>query len=71
MIHRKKKNPDAGPELQPESDGITPWLFWLPSLLCVSVLVLLPFADVDAPILFLGKGGQFVGFKNYIAVFQK
>lgn len=70
MIYRKKKNPDAGPELQPESDGITPWLFLLPSLLCVSVLVLLPFADVVRRSFFSAMGGQFVGFKNYIAVFQ-
>lgn len=57
-------------ELSPELDGITPWFFLLPSLLAVSILVLIPFLDVVRRSFFSAMGGQFVGIKNYISVFQ-
>ena len=49
---------------------ITPWLFLMPSLLMVSIFILLPFADVIRRSFFSAMGGQFVGFKNYNYVLQ-
>ena len=46
----------------------TPWLFLAPSLLSVSVLVLLPFADAVRRSFFSAMSRQFVGLKNYEAV---
>lgn len=67
LLKKKRKvNRQTGPEL----DGITPWIFLLPSLLMVSVLVLVPFCDVLRRSFFSAMGGQFVGFRNYMDVFQ-
>lgn len=55
---------------QQDSDGAIPWLFLIPSLLCVSVLVLIPFIDVVRRSFFSAMSGQFVGVKNYLTVFQ-
>jgi len=49
---------------------ITPWLFLAPSLLFVSVMVLLPFGDAVRRSFFSAMSRQFVGFNNYISVFQ-
>ncbi len=54
----------------PELDNLTPWLFLMPSLLLVSILVLLPFGDVLRRSFCSAMGGQFVGLKNYKNVFQ-
>ena len=59
--------PDSGSR---KTDGMTPWLFLLPSLLSVGVLVLFPFADVVRRSFFSAMGGQFVGIKNYWNVLQ-
>lgn len=53
-----------------ESDGVTPWLFLIPSLLAVTFLVLAPFADVVRRSFFSAMSGQFVGVQNYLTVFQ-
>ncbi len=65
-----KKKQKANQHTAPELDGITPWIFLLPSLLMVSVLVLLPFCDVLRRSFFSAMGGQFVGLKNYMDVFH-
>ena len=49
---------------------LTPWLFLAPSLLFVSVMVLLPFGDALRRSFFSAMSRQFVGLDNYIAVFQ-
>lgn len=46
------------------------WLFLLPSLLAVSIFVVVPFADVVRRSFFSAIGGKFVGFQNYISVFH-
>lgn len=47
------------------------WLpFLLPSLLGVSIFVLIPFADVMRRSFFTVMSGQFVGFDNFMIVFQ-
>lgn len=65
-----KKKRKVNRQTAPELDGITPWIFLLPSLLMVSVLVLVPFCDVLRRSFFSAMGGQFVGFRNYTDVFQ-
>ncbi|NCB62737.1 MAG: sugar ABC transporter permease [Clostridia bacterium] len=45
-----------------------PWLFLTPSLLSVSVLVLLPFLDAVRRSFFSAMSRQFVGLDNYAAV---
>lgn len=45
-----------------------PWLFLAPSLISVSILVLMPFADVVRRSFFSAMSRQFVGLKNYAAV---
>lgn len=65
-----KKKREVNRQTAPEPDGIIPWIFLLPSLLMVSVLVLLPFCDVLRRSFFSAMGGQFVGFRNYTDVFQ-
>lgn len=69
-IHRRKPLPGGMPDLKPETDGATPWFFLLPSLLAVSVLVLLPFLDAVRRSFFSAMGGQFVGLKNYVDVIR-
>ena len=46
----------------------TAWLFLLPSLLGISVFVLLPFLDAVRRSFFEAMGGRFVGLGNYRAV---
>lgn len=53
-----------------EPVGLTPWLFLLPSLLAVTVLVLVPFLDVVRRSFFSAMSGQFVGVQNYRTVFE-
>ena len=65
-----KKKRKVNRQTAPELDGVTPWIFLLPSLLMVSVLVLVPFCDVLRRSFFSAMGGQFVGFRNYTDVFQ-
>ena len=67
---RNKKRYDGQPAMKPELDGITPWLFLTPSLLTVSVLVLVPFGDVLRRSFFSAMGGEFVGLKNYLDIIQ-
>ncbi len=62
----KKRRSERG--LPPETDGAAPWLFLAPSLLAVTVLVLLPFLDAVRRSFFSAMSGQFVGLKNYITV---
>lgn len=50
-------------------DALVPWLFLLPSLVTVSLFILFPFADVVRRSFFSAMGGQFVGLKNYRALF--
>lgn len=64
------KKPSATVEPAGESGGLTPWLFLAPSLLAVSVLVLIPFLDVVRRSFCSAMSGRFVGLKNYLAVFQ-
>ncbi len=66
----RKKKRIANRKMAPELDGITPWIFLLPSLLLVSVLVLVLFCDVLRRSFFSAMGGQFAGFRNYRDVFQ-
>lgn len=65
-MKRREKKPW---EVQ-ESDGLIPWLFLIPSLLAVTLLVLAPFADVVRRSFFSAMSGQFVGVQNYLTVFQ-
>lgn len=44
--------------------------FLLPSLILVSIFVLIPFVDVVRRSFFSSMSGQFVGLKNYVAVLQ-
>ncbi len=67
---RNKKRYDGQPAMKPELDGITPWLFLTPSLLTVSVLVLVPFGDVLRRSFFSAMGGEFVGLKNYLDIIK-
>ena len=48
-----------------KTDGITPWLFLAPSLIFVTVVVLIPFADVVRRSFFSAMGKEFVGLRNY------
>lgn len=67
---QKKKRHGGQPAMRPGPDGAAPWLFLAPSLLMVSVLVLVPFADVLRRSFFSAMGGEFVGLKNYLDVFR-
>lgn len=48
--------------------GLVPWLFLAPSLLFVTVMVLLPFADALRRSFFSAMSNEFVGLQNYAAV---
>lgn len=63
-LYLLKKKRKVNRQTAPELDGVTPWIFLLPSLLMVSVLVLVPFCDVLRRSFFSAMGGQFVGFRN-------
>ena len=49
---------------------MVPWLFLLPSLLFVSIMVLIPMLDALRRSFFLAAGDRFVGFQNYLAVLK-
>lgn len=49
-------------------DGVAPWFFLAPSLIGVSIMILLPFADALRRSFFSALGGKFVGLDNYKAV---
>ena len=53
---------------KPENDGILPWLFLLPSLIFVSFIILVPFADAVRRSFFSAMGHEFVALRNYVAV---
>jgi len=53
-----------------KKDKLTPWLFLAPSLLFVSVMVLLPFGDAVRRSFFSAMSRKFVGLANYLAVFR-
>lgn len=55
-------------KISPRGERIAPWLFLAPSLLSVSVLVLLPFLDAVRRSFFSAMSRQFVGLQNYTAV---
>lgn len=52
------------------SDRLTALLFIAPSLIGVSIFVLIPFGDVIRRSFCEGMSGKFSGFKNYATVFQ-
>lgn len=70
----QKKKPDrAEPKKPPDArrcETRTAWIFLLPSLAGVSGFVLIPFLDAFRRSFFGAMNGQFVGFKNYAAVFE-
>lgn len=47
-----------------------PYLFLAPSLILVAAFILIPFVDVIRRSFFSAMSNQFVGFKNYITLFQ-
>ena len=49
-------------------EQMVPWLFLLPSLLSVSIMVLIPMLDALRRSFFQAAGDRFVGFQNYAAV---
>ena len=51
-------------------EQMVPWLFLLPSLLFVSIMVLIPMLDALRRSFFLAAGDRFVGFQNYLAVLR-
>lgn len=65
-----KKKQKSGRYTASAPDGAAPWIFLLPSLLLVSILVLVPFCDVLRRSFFSAMGGQFVGLQNYRDVFH-
>jgi len=66
----KRKSTEKKPKSKLKKSDMTPWLFMAPSLLFVSVMVLVPFGDAVRRSFFSAMSKQFVGFKNYVAVFQ-
>lgn len=63
-IKMKRKSKFMGRETR------TAWLFLLPSLLGISVFILLPFLDAVRRSFFEAMGGGFVGLKNYRTVLE-
>lgn len=55
---------------QPFRKAVLPWLFLGPSLLCVSIFVVIPFVDAVRRSFFSAMSGEFVGTKNYDIIFQ-
>lgn len=53
----------------PLRERIVPWLFLLPSLFFVSVMVLIPLLDALRRSFFQAANNTFVGVQNYLAVF--
>ena len=62
---RKKREYSVGLREQ-----MVPWLFLLPSLLSVSIMVLIPMLDALRRSFFQAAGDRFVGFQNYLAVLR-
>jgi len=56
------------PENSPLRERIVPWLFLAPSLVFVTVMVLLPFLDALRRSFFSAMSSKFVGLANYKAV---
>ena len=54
----------------PIREQMVPWLFLLPSLLFVSIMVLIPMLDALRRSFFLAASDRFVGFQNYLAVLK-
>ena len=54
----------------PIREQMEPWLFLLPSLLFVSIMVLIPMLDALRRSFFLAAGDRFVGFQNYLSVLR-
>lgn len=54
----------------PFRKAVLPWLFLGPSLLCVSIFVVVPFVDAVRRSFFSAMSGEFVGTKNYEIIFQ-
>ena len=54
----------------PIREQMVPWLFLLPSLLFVSIMVLIPMLDALRRSFFLAASDRFVGFQNYLAVLR-
>lgn len=53
------------------TNGRHAWIYFLlPSMLGVSIFVLLPFVDVIRRSTLTAVSGQFVGWKNYVTIFQ-
>lgn len=67
---KRWRNKAAEKDRVHEEGAWVPWLFLLPSLLAVSIFVVVPFADVVRRSFFSAIGGKFVGFQNYISVFH-
>lgn len=53
-----------------ETDGAVPWVFLAPSLIFVSVMILLPFMDAVRRSFFSAMSHEFVGLQNYKAVLE-
>lgn len=53
-----------------KKNDFVPYLFLAPSLILVTIFVLIPFVDVVRRSFFSAMSNQFVGLKNYIALFQ-
>lgn len=70
LRRRSEARDSLAPWKQKDTDGFTPWLFLLPSLLAVTVLVLAPFLDVLRRSFFSAMSGQFVGLNNYRTVLE-
>ena len=51
-------------------EQMVPWLFLLPSLLSVSIMVLIPMLDALRRSFFQAAGDRFVGFQIYLAVLR-
>ena len=51
-------------------EQMVPWLFLLPSLLFVSIMVLIPMLDALRRSFFLAASDRFIGFQNYLAVLR-
>lgn len=50
--------------------ALIPWMFLAPSLSCVCMFVLIPFADAVRRSFFSAMSGEFQGFRNYQVIFQ-
>lgn len=51
-------------------ERVVPWLFLLPSLLMVGIIIFIPLLDALRRSFFQAAGGKFVGVQNYMSVFD-